>query len=297
MKATKQTNATMPLPGSVGKKKKKSVRSKTSTAGTVKNSKQKAKRAPAKKGKSTEAKAGLRTPALKSSSAGQEQSRPIPKTTKRSSSVRNKISKSSKAGKGPGTPVKKAKISEQGPSTPVSKKKSTILQKKMKQPSSPSTPSTMTSQSTSSSKHVLQKMTNLQIKKKLKTTTRMCDEASGFNPGNASTIDWLNATQVRDALIFHGQGHPDLESLDFYEIIVQLCNCYKPHEIRPVYQGICQDAGWDWRSLDVAKHKTMKKLASAFASSCVDIVNAMKQCSVPGNIAYLKEHQNGQANA
>jgi hypothetical protein len=125
----------------------------------------------------------------------------------------------------------------------------------------------------------------------------MCDAASGFNPGTPSTIDWPNASEVRDALQFHGQGHPDLESSDLHEIIVQLCNCYKPSEIRPVYQGICQDAGRDWRTLDIAKHKTMKKLASEFASSCVDIVNAMTQCSVPGNIAYLKKHQNGQANA
>ena len=287
MKPTKQTNATMPLPGNVGKKKKKTLRSKTSNAGTVKNSKEKAKRAPAKKGKSTKAEAG------KSSSAGQEQSRPVPKTRKKSSSVRNKMSKSSKAGKGQGTSVKKSKNSEQAPSTPVRRKKPTILQKKTKQPSSPSTPSTMTSQSTSSSKHMLEKMTNLQIKKKLK----MYDEANEFNPGNAATIDWLNLSQVRDALIYHGQGNPDLESLDFHESIVLLCKCFKPHQIRPVYQGVCQEAGWDWRSLDVARHKSMKKLASEFASSCVDIVNAMKQVSVPGNIACPKEHENGQANA
>ena len=143
----------------------------------------------------------------------------------------------------------------------------------------------------------MEKMTNLQIKKKLKMTTRRCDEASEFNPADAASIDWLNLSQVVDALTYHGQGHPDLESLDLYEGIVQLCNCYKPHEIRPVYQGVCMEAGWDWRRLDVARHKSMKKLASEFASSCVDIVNAATQLPIPGDIAYPKEHQNGQANA
>ena len=311
MKATKQTITTTTLPGSVGekkkkksvrvktslpdsvgkKKKKKSVRSKTSTAGTVQNSKQKAKGAPAKKGKSTKTKAGLRTPILR------EQRPPVPKTTKRASSVGDKNSKSSKAGKGRGTPVKKSKISRQGPRTPIRRKKSTILQEKMEQLSSPLTPSTMTSQSTSSSKHMLEKIANLQIKKKLKMTTRRYDEASEFNPANAAAIDWLNLSQVHDALTYHGQGNQDMESLDLHESVVQLCNCFKPHEIRPVYQGVCQDAGWDWRSLDVARHKTMKKLASEFASSCVDIVNATEQFSVPGDIACLNEHENGQANA
>ena len=117
----------------------------------------------------------------------------------------------------------------------------------------------------------------------------MCDEASGFNPGNPSMIDWLNEREVCDALRYHGQDHPELESSDLHENIVYLCNFYKPTEIRPVYQGICQDAGRNWQTLDIAKHKTMKKLASEFASSCVDDVNAMTKCSVPGNIAYLKK--------
>lgn len=291
MKPTKKTNATMSLPGNVGKKIKKTVRSKTSNAGTVKKSKEKANHPPAKLGKSAKAKA------RKSSNAEQDESSPVPKTKKRSSSVRNKISKSSKAAKGPGTPGKKSKISKEAPSTPIRKKKSTIAQNKNKQPSSPTTPSTTTSRSTSSSKHMIEKMTSLQIKKKLKMTTGRCDEASEFNPADAASIDWLNLNHVVDALAHHGQGSPDMERLDLYEGIVQLCNCFKPHEIRPVYQGVCMEAGWDWRTLDVARIKTMKKLASEFATSCVDIVNATTQLPVPGDIAYPKEHQNEQANA
>ena len=289
MKANKKTISTVPLSGSVAKKKKKSVPPKTSTTRIAKKSKHKVKGFRAKNRKSTKSEAGPGPPVGKSTSAGQEPRTPVRKKTKKSSSVGRKNRKSTKAEQGPGTLVRKSTNAKQEPRTPVRKKK--------KPSSSHSTPSTITSQSTSSSKRVLQKMNDLQIKKKPKKTPRVQDDASGFNPSDPSTIDWLNNRVLCDALQYHGQDQQELENLDLHEKIVHLCGFYKPKDIRPIFQGICQDAGQDWRTLDIAKHKTMRKLAFEFARSCVDIVNARTECYVPGNITFPEENQNGQANA
>ena len=55
------------------------------------------------------------------------------------------------------------------------------------------------------------------------------------------------------------------------------------------------DAGNDWRSLKLAKFKTMKQLAPELAKACVDIVNAKGDlltpaCRVPCNIVVKQEH-------
>lgn len=115
-----------------------------------------------------------------------------------------------------------------------------------------------------------------------------------FDPSDLSTIDWLNERALCDALQCQGQDHSELESSDLHEKIVHVCGFYKPNDIQPVFQGICQDAGRNWRTLNIKKHKTTKKLASEFASSCVDIVNTRTDCSVPGNIIIPKENQNGR---
>ena len=289
MRANKKTSSTVPLSGSIAKKKKKSLPPKTSTARLAKKSKHKVKGSRAKISKSTKPEAGPGPLVGKSTSAAQAQQTPARKRTKKSSSVGRKIKESTKAEKGPGTPVRKFKNRKQEPRTPV--------RNETKQSSSPSTPSTFALHSTSSSKRVLQKMNDLQIKKKPRKTRRFQDEASRLNPSDPATIDWLNDGEVHDALVYHGQCHPELESFDLHEKIVLLCNCYQPKDIRPVFQGICQDAGWNWRTLHIAKHKTMRKLALEFAKSCVDIVNARTKPSVPGNIAFLEENQNQQANA
>ena len=114
---------------------------------------------------------------------------------------------------------------------------------------------------------------------------------------DASAIDWLSEKALRDALQCHGEDQSELESSDLHEKVVRLCSFFKPNDIRPVFQGICQEAGKNWRSLNIAKHKSMKKLASEFANYCVDIVNARTDCSVPKKITIKKENQNWPANA
>ena len=136
-------------------------------------------------------------------------------------------------------------------------------------------------------------MNDLQLKKKPKKMACDRKKAIKFDPSDPSTIDWLNEVSVCDALLHHGQDCSEMKNSDLYEKIVLLCSHFKPSDIRPVFQGVCQEAGWDWRTLNT-KHKSMKKLASEFANSCVDIVNAMTDFSVPGGIT-LKKNQKKQA--
>ena len=202
--------------------------------------------------------------------------------------VGTKNKKSTNAEQGPRTPVGKSTNTEQGPRTPVRKKTRTS--------SAHSTPSTMTLHSTSSSKRAVTMMSDLQ-KTKNKKMKSVQDEASGIDFSDASTIDWLSEKGLCDALECYGEDQSELESFDLHEKVVRLCSFFKPNDIRPVFQGICQEAGKNWRSLKIAKHKSMKKLASEFANSCVDIVNARTDCTVPGNITIKKENQHGPANA
>ena len=115
------------------------------------------------------------------------------------------------------------------------------------------------------------------------------DAASGIDFCDASAIDWMSADGVRAALECHGEHQSELESIDLDETILLLCSYFKPNDIRPVYQGICQDAGRNWRSLSLAKLKSMKTLAPEFAKACVDIVNARTDNTEPGKITVKKK--------
>ena len=61
-------------------------------------------------------------------------------------------------------------------------------------------------------------------------------KASGFDPSDPSTIDWLNETAVFDALQHHRQDCSEMENSDLHEMIVLLCGYYKPSDIRPVFR-------------------------------------------------------------
>ena len=74
-----------------------------------------------------------------------------------------------------------------------------------------------------------------------------------------------------------------------HDKIVHLCNYFKPNDIRLVYQGVCQEAGMNWRNLKLGKRKSMKMLAPYFAKACVDIVNAKTVIKVPDKIAIMKK--------
>ena len=123
------------------------------------------------------------------------------------------------------------------------------------------------------------------------------DAASGIDFCDDSAIDWLSADGVRAALECHGEHQSELESIDLDEMILLLCSYFKPNDMRPVYQGICQDAGRNWRSLSLAKLKSMKTLAPKFAKACVDIVNARTDHIVPVKTTVKKENLDGRASA
>ena len=72
---------------------------------------------------------------------------------------------------------------------------------------------------------------------------RVQDTTSGIDFCDASAIDWLSVHGVRAALECHGKHQSELESIDLDEMILLLCSYFKPNDMRPVYQGICQEAG------------------------------------------------------
>ena len=92
-----------------------------------------------------------------------------------------------------------------------------------------------------------------------------------------------------ESLKHHGEESLELNKLDYHDKIVLLCSYFKPNDVRPVFQGIYQDAGMNWRDLRLAKHKTMKTLSAEFAKACVDIYNAQVNLTVPAKIAVKKE--------
>ena len=123
------------------------------------------------------------------------------------------------------------------------------------------------------------------------------DTASRIDFSDASTINWLSKKGLCDALECYGEDQSELESFDSHEKVVRLCSFFKPNDIRPVCQGICQEAGKNWRSLNLAKLKSMKTLAPEFAKACVDIVNARMDNTEPGKITVKKKNRDGRANA
>ena len=125
----------------------------------------------------------------------------------------------------------------------------------------------------------------------------MQDATSRIDFRDASAIEWLSMHEVRAALEYHSEHHSELQSFDLGESILLLCTFFKPNDIRPVYQGLCQEAGRNWRSLSLAKLKSMKTLAPEFAKACVDIVNARTDSTVPAKITLKKKNRDGRANA
>ena len=184
-----------------------------------------------------------------------------------------------------------------GKSTSVERGLRTPDRKKRNKSSAPSTPSTTASQSTSSSKRVLTFMSDLQLETPPRKKKGVQDATSGIDFRDASAIEWLSMHEVRAALEYHSEHHSELQSFDLGESILLLCTFFKPNDIRPVYQGLCQEAGWDWRSLSLAKLKSMKTLAPEFAKACVDIVNARTDSAVPAKITLKKKKRDGRANA
>ena len=112
---------------------------------------------------------------------------------------------------------------------------------------------------------------------------------------DASMIAWTCVKGLRAALEYHFEDNDDFDSLDYYGKVLLLCNNFKPNDIRPAFQGIYQDAGRDWRTLKLQKHRSMKTLDPEFAKACVDIVNAkanifeLESHTVPKKITIKKE--------
>ena len=107
-------------------------------------------------------------------------------------------------------------------------------------------------------------------------------------------IQWKSFEGVRAALAHHFPDDDDFEGLDFSDRVKLLCSKFTPSDIRPVLQGILVDAGNDWRSLKLAKFKSMKQLAPELANACIDIANAKSVPSasarrVPRNIVVKQE--------
>ena len=211
---------------------------------------------------------------------------------------RAKLPKASTAG----TP-KKAKQkgtgggAKSGKSTHAPPGLQTPNRKKVKTHSLQSNPSTVTSISTRSSKCTVSMMNGLAITSPPKKTKSVQDATSAIDFDNATMIDWPSKEGLCEALQYHGEDQTELKNMDFHAKVVLLCGHFKPNDIRPTFQGIYQEAGKNWRSLKLAKHKSMKTLAREFVKACVDIVNARRAFSVPGNIIIKKENLSGSANA
>ena len=165
----------------------------------------------------------------------------------------------------------------------------TTPERKSRSATAESTPSTVASSTSGSSKRAASMMEDLVLDSPLKKSKITLDEHSTVNFDDAFEFDWLNMSDFNNALIHHGEKLSDLKKFDYQDKIILLCSYYKPNDIRPVFQGICQDTGMNWRNLKLAKHKTMKTLAAEFAKACVDIYNAEIDLTVPANIAVKKE--------
>ena len=162
-------------------------------------------------------------------------------------------------------------------------------ERKVRSPSAYSTPSTAASSKSSSSKRAVSMMSSLALNsppKKSKNTPAKQITAD-FN--DASDFDWLRMNDVDDALVYHGEELSEISNFEYYDKIFLLCSYFKPNDIRPVFQGIYQDAGMNWRDLKLAKHKTMKTLSAEFAKACVDIYNARVDLTVPEKITIDQE--------
>ena len=162
-------------------------------------------------------------------------------------------------------------------------------ERKVRSPSAHSTPSTVASTMSSSSKRAVSMMNNLALNSPPKKSKNTPDKQSTVDFNDAMEFDWLNMSDIDYALLHHGEDSLELNNFDYHEKIVLLCTYFKPNDIRPVFQGIYQDAGMNWRDLRLAKHKSMKTLSTEFAKACVDIYNARVDLTVPGKITIKQE--------
>ena len=194
--------------------------------------------------------------------------------------------KAGKHGKGSGKRIIKNKAAKttsdrSSPQTP---------DRKVRPQSAHSTPSTLASNLTSSSKRAVSMMNSLELNSPTKKTKNTPDKQSTVDFDDASAFDWLNMNQLDDALLYHGEDSLELNDFDYHDKIVLLCVHFKPNDIRPVFQGVYQDAGMNWRDLRLAKHKSMKTLSAEFAKACANIYNARIDLTVPGKITIKQEN-------
>ena len=170
-------------------------------------------------------------------------------------------------------------------------------ERKVRSSSAHSTPSTAASTLSSSSKCAASMMNKLALKSPRKNSKNTRDKHRTVDFNDVLEIDWLSVSEIDDALVHHGEELSELSKLDYHQKIVCLCTYFKPNDIRPVFQGICQDAGMNWRHLKLAKHKSMKSLSADFAMACVDILNARVDLNVPGKIAVKNETRDEMSKA
>ncbi len=141
------------------------------------------------------------------------------------------------------TPDHKQRKSPSLPSTPM-----TVTSKS-------TTPSTVTSKLTTESKRAVSMMSSLALNPPPKKVKRKQDAASKaslsdtVNLDDAAMIDWSCKKGLRAALEHYFDNHEDFEGLDYHDMVMLLCNKFKTNDIRPVLQGILQDAGKDWSTL------------------------------------------------
>ena len=195
--------------------------------------------------------------------------------------------KARQKGNGAGAKAGKSTHARSAPRTPdCTKDKSHLLQ---------STPSTVMSNLTSSSKRAVSKMNSLMLKippekiKRLQNAASTVSRHGTVDFKDASMIDWTSKKGLHTALEYHGEDKSDLENLDYHNKVLLLYNVFKPIDIRPIFQDIYQDAGKNWRSLKLQKHRTMKMLAPEFANACANILSARADLTVPEQITIKKE--------
>lgn len=162
-------------------------------------------------------------------------------------------------------------------------------ERKVRSPSAHSTPSTAASSMSSPSKRAVSMMSDLALNSPPKKSRNTPEKQGSVDFNDASEFDWLNLSDIDDALVHHGEELLELNKFDYHDKIVLLCSYFKPNDIRPVFQGIYQDAGKNWRDLKLTKHKTMKTLSADFANACVDIYNARVDLNVPQKITIKQE--------
>ena len=109
-------------------------------------------------------------------------------------------------------------------------------------------------------------------------------------------IEWTCKKGLQAALEHHFDNHEAFEGLDYHDRVILLCKKkIMPADIHPVLQGVLMDAGKDWRTLRVQRHRSMNALRAEFAKECVNIVSAKAELlksesdTVPQNVIIKKD--------